>query len=378
MKFIRLVSFLSKCLICLHLFLTVISCRLLEGQASAVVRPLISKIEKGEHKWKTAEHHNPEGGFLNPGGEFLEPPPFSRAFPWMISRLFIEKENPGIPVHDLALKDIREEDNRYRATWLGHSSVLIEYGKLAIITDPIFSNRASPVTFLGPGRLAALPMEPESLPAIDIVVISHNHYDHLDEASVRKLKALFDPLFLVPSGVGDNLSEMNIQKVVELDWGEYVEYEGAKFHAVPARHFSARSMMDRNETLWAGWIMDMPYEGPRLYFAGDTGYGAFAKEIADHFPGIDLAMIPVGAYKPRWLMSKIHVNPEEAIQLFKDVGAKRMLAIHHSTFDLAEEPVLEPSYETIRLSKEMGIRNQVHVILPGDMIALKEVRLVSR
>ena len=183
----------------------------------------------------------------------------------------------------------------------------------------------------------------ENLPNIDLIVISHNHYDHLDRLTLEKIfqKQADQPRkIFVPLRQKEWLDALNITNVVELDWGDEQEYMGWKIHAVPVQHWSARGMWDRNKILWAGWVLEHPKF--RFFFAGDTGYSKDFIDLGEKFEGFDLAAIPIGAYAPRWFMKQSHVNPEEAVKIHQDIGARYSVAIHWGTFILTDEPVTDP------------------------------------
>jgi L-ascorbate metabolism protein UlaG (beta-lactamase superfamily) len=292
-----------------------------------------------------AAHHTGRG-FRNPGvpdlvhnrGAFLR---------WQWERLLagLPREVPGgwhPPVTRPDLEPFRARGPQPRIAWLGQDTFLLAIGGALVLTDPQFSERASPVSFIGPRRHVAVPVPLADLPHVDVVVISHNHYDHLDRASVLGLNAQpgGPPLFLVPLGLRAWLRGQGIENVRELDWWEQVQAHGLTLHLVPAQHFSARTPFDTNETLWGGWIVDHP--SFRFYFAGDTGYGPLFREIGRRFAPIDLAALPIGSYEPRWFMRPVHIDPEEAVRIHQDVGARRSVGMHWGTFQLTDEALDEP------------------------------------
>lgn len=225
-------------------------------------------------------------------------------------------------------------------TWIGHSTFLIQYRGINILTDPIFSERASPISFAGPKRLVDLPLQVDDLPEIHYVVISHNHYDHLDTGSVR---ALADSQFIVPLKLGEWFTDMGIdpRNIYELDWWDQQSFGPLTLTATPSQHWSARSPFDRNETLWAAWHMQIADFS--VWFAGDTGYNEIQfREVGQRFKTIDLGLIPIGAYAPRWFMGPQHVNPEEAVKIHQDIGASLSFGMHWGTFQLTAEPMMQP------------------------------------
>ncbi|GHD95279.1 MBL fold metallo-hydrolase [Streptomyces naganishii] len=220
-------------------------------------------------------------------------------------------------------------------TWAGHASWVVSIGGLTVLTDPVWSRR-----IIGtPARITPVGVPWDSLPRVDAVVISHNHYDHLDAPTLRRLPR--DTPVFVPAGLGRWFRRRRFTRVTELDWWEAAELSGVRFDFVPAHHWSKRTLTDTCRSLWGGWVLTDP-DGQRLYFAGDTGYGHWFSRIGARYPGIDLALLPIGAYDPRWWLRDVHCDPEEAVRAAQDLGARRMAPMHWGTFVLSAEPVLEP------------------------------------
>jgi L-ascorbate metabolism protein UlaG (beta-lactamase superfamily) len=237
----------------------------------------------------------------------------------------------------------RLRDNRGEptVTWVGHATVLVQLDGVNVLTDPHWSARASPLAFAGPRRLVAPGLRFEDLPPIDAVLVSHDHYDHLDAATVARLAATHRPRFLVPLGLKAWFADLGIGGVEELDWWERRTVGGLVVTAVPVQHWSARTWGDTDRRLWTGWAI--AGREKRLFFAGDTGYWApIFQEIGRRLGPFDLAAVAIGAYLPPEVMRLNHTTPEEALQLAADVGASRLLGIHWGTFDLADEPLDEP------------------------------------
>lgn len=265
------------------------------------------------------------------------------------------------------------------ATWIGHITVLVQIGGLNILTDPVFSERCSPVQFAGPKRHTPPGVTLEQLPHIDVVLLSHNHYDHLDEASVRALARQpgGQPLFITPLVHRKWLSRWGVHKQVELDWwDEHVlpataQHQRTVVTLTPAQHWSARTATDALRSLWGGFAVRNAQA--HLFFAGDTAYSPDFKDIRQHFAtahtaeqggGFDLALLPIGAYEPRWFMKDQHANPAEAVQIFQDLGCKRALAVHWGTFTLTDEPLDEPPRALALARQAAGLREDDFVVLP--------------
>jgi len=232
------------------------------------------------------------------------------------------------------------EGNQLRITLINHSTVLLQQNGSNILTDPIWSQRASPLATVGPRRHREPGVRWENLPRIDIVLLSHNHYDHLDLATLRRLADRGQSQFVVPAGVARLLRSRNIGPVHELDWGESLPLAHAIIHGVPAVHFSARGIFDRNLTLWCGFVIEAA--DSRVYFAGDTGFGEHFAAIRERFGPPRLALLPIGAYEPRWFMSPVHMAPDEAFRAHRILGARTSVAIHHGTFQLSDEGIDTP------------------------------------
>ncbi len=232
------------------------------------------------------------------------------------------------------------EGAELRVTLVNHSTVLVQQGGLNILTDPIWAERASPVAGIGPRRRRIPGVRWEDVPRIDAVLLSHNHYDHLDLAVLRRLAKRGQSQFVVPSGVGRLLRSQKIGPVHELDWGEQASIGLARIHSVPALHFSARGLFDRNRTLWCGYVIETAER--TIYFAGDTAFGDHFGMIRERFGAPRVALLPIGAYEPRWFMSPVHMSPDEAVRAHEILGAGTSIAIHHGTFQLADEGLDTP------------------------------------
>ena len=259
------------------------------------------------------------------------------------------------------------KDREHYALWIGHSTFLINNGDLTILTDPIFSERASPLKFAGPKRLIKPVIKIKDLPEVDVITISHNHYDHLDVNSLRKIQKKFPNVkILVPKGDLKLLKNYNLNNGFEFLWWEETTLNNTKFIFTPAQHWSARGIRDRNKSLWGGWFIKN--EDKNIFHAGDTGYSDDFIEIRNRLGAVDFAMIPIGAYDPQWLMSYSHVNPEEALNIAKDLDAKISIGMHWGTFILTDEPVLEPRERLNKITNQTNIN--FYTVTPGNIIEM--------
>jgi len=254
-------------------------------------------------------------------------------------------------------------NNNVVVTFVNHSTFLIQISGFNILTDPIWSKRASPYSWIGPSRMRPPGIRFEALPEIDLVLLSHNHYDHLDLPTVKRLNKKFSPVFITPLGVGRFLNNNAIERTNDLDWwDEYKFNNQLKITATPTKHFSGRGVLDRDKTLFCGFMLQV--NGQTLYFAGDTAYDDFFSKIGNRFSHIDLSFIPIGAYKPRWFMKDIHCCPEEAVQIHRDVNSTQSIGMHFGTFPLADEGMDEPERDLAKALKKNNIPMDEFITLP--------------
>lgn len=284
------------------------------------------------------------------------PPPESYDFP-------IAENDPSF---------LRTNGHKTTLTWIGHATVLLQLNGKNILTDPLFSERASPVQWAGPKRVVAPGLSLQDLPPIHMVVISHDHYDALDKNSIISLferDGGHETIFFVPLRLKRWMNNLGITKVFELDWWDQHDEGEFRITAVPVQHWSKRGLAARNKTLWAGWVIQ---SGDfRFFFTGDSGYTPIFKEIGEKLGPFDLSAIPIGAYEPRWFMKIHHINPEEAVQIHKDVRSKKSVAIHWGTFILTDEPLDEPPKRLETAKVERNVPPEAFLVLKhGETIIL--------
>jgi N-acyl-phosphatidylethanolamine-hydrolysing phospholipase D len=256
-------------------------------------------------------------------------------------------------------------------TWIGHATTLVQLDGLNLITDPVFSERVSPVTFAGPKRHQPPAIALADLPRIDVVLVSHNHYDHCDVASLRALarQSGGPPRFVVPLGLRALLADAGIRDVIELDWWQSTTVNGVagptEIVLTPVQHWSGRRLDDRMETLWGGYAVLSP--GLNVYFAGDTGYSPDFADTRARFAargGFDFALLPIGAYEPRWFMQLQHMNPDEAVRAHLDLRARSTLGIHWGTFELTDEPLDQPPRDLVAARAKHGVSEDAFYTMP--------------
>ncbi|HYW56408.1 MAG TPA: MBL fold metallo-hydrolase [Polaromonas sp.] len=289
---------------------------------------------------------------------------------------FLVAEKVGtVPVDPVPLRPLNRatldalDVNANHVIRLGHSSHLLKLRGKYWLIDPVFSERASPVQWAGPKRFHPSPIALDELPPIEGLILSHDHYDHLDRATIEAL-ALKVNRYFVPTGVGARLQTMLVPaaRIQEFGWWDSGTHAGVQLTATPSQHFSGRTLTDRNSTLWASWVIQSGEE--RIFYSGDTGYFPGFKEIGERFPGIDLALMENGAYDPYW--PAVHMTPEESIRAFQDLKAKTLYGVHNSTFDLAFHPWREPMDRLAALAAQNRIDLATPVI--GEVLTLGKPR----
>lgn len=314
---------------------------------------------------RASRDHHVDGGFRNPNPAVREASPVEVA-QWLAGQALGAKQN--VPPHAYPVSPFKDVTSGVHITWIGHASTLIRTAGLSILTDPHFGMRASPLSFAGPRRLVRPPLSIEDLPAVDLVVLSHDHYDHLDYDSVMALDERDQPVFAAPLGCATRLRDWGIETVHAFDWWEYDDLDlsrsSLRVHCLPAVHFSGRTPFDRNSTLWASWMLET--DTLRIYFGGDTAYGDHFSAIHETFGRPDVALLPIGAYTPRSIMQPVHVNPEEAIRAATDLGRPPMIPIHWGTFDLAAETIQAPATDVIRCAETANFTRELYLLRPGE------------
>ncbi|MCZ7565829.1 MAG: MBL fold metallo-hydrolase [Burkholderiales bacterium] len=320
-------------------------------------------------------HHTPEGFRNN----------YPHAGPqgyWKWQRERWREGRPHKPAEGYRFEVVaqRGEPPNPSVTWIGHATLLVRIGGLNLLTDPQFSERASPLAFAGPRRVVPPAIALEDLPHIDAVLVSHSHYDHLDAASVRALAAQPGgaPVFFAGLGLKPWFAALGIESVEELDWWETRRLRDAEIRFVPVQHWSARTPWDRNRTLWGGFVVAHP--DLRFFFAGDTGYSRDFRDIAARAGPIDLAAIPIGGYAPRWFMQAMHVDADEAVQIHVDLAARRSIGIHWGTFDdLTDESLYEPPVRLRAALAARGLSPEVFWLLEhGESRSLERIARPAR
>jgi L-ascorbate metabolism protein UlaG (beta-lactamase superfamily) len=317
-------------------------------------------ISAPRYKGAASDHFN-GNTFTNPEG--VKAKGTWEALKWMTNRERGEwKENKN---DDYANRPINREKDGIRITFVNHSTFLIQVDGLNILTDPIWSKRTSPFTWAGPKRMRTPGIKFEDLPKIDAVIISHNHYDHLDLATMRTVFGAFHPKIFTPLGVKEYLDSESITGVTDMDWWDEVKIsDSITIHAVPAQHFSGRGLLDRDKTLWCGYVIAT--SKGNIYFGGDTGYNDKTfKQIGETFGTMQVSLIPIGAYKPIWFMGPIHVSPEQAVKIHLDVKSTTSIGMHYGTFPMADEGMEEPV-------NDLRIARDKYNVAADRFIVLKE------
>jgi L-ascorbate metabolism protein UlaG (beta-lactamase superfamily) len=304
--------------------------------------------------------HFRDGRYFNPGAELQN---FGRAMKWMLNRKigpwrrWVDSTPGPKPL-------LQVEGSELRVTFINHSTVLLQTQGLNILTDPVWSERVSPVSFSGPRRHRPPGIRFDDLPPIHCLLISHNHYDHFDVPTLKRLAASHRPVVFCPLGLTGPLRRIGFREVNQLDWWQVRAWRDMRIHCVPAQHFSARTPFDRNRTLWCGWAIESEYGN--LYFAGDTGFCGVFAAVRSRLSRIRLALLPIGAYEPEWFMGPVHMTPEQAVEAGSILDASVALAIHFGTFALADDGETAPVDRLQRALQKREGSGQFWVLEEGE------------
>lgn len=296
--------------------------------------------------------------FINQGG--VQPAGFRDLFKWVRTRQKGEwKELKDVPFGPSLAQKV--EGDSIVVIFVNHSTFLIQTMGLNILTDPVWSERASPVSFGGPKRMRPPGIRFEDIPPINIILLTHNHYDHLDIKTLKKLSAEYNPKIYCPLGVGLYLSKEGISNVTEMDWWDKTVIDrGISLICTPAQHFSGRGMFDRDRTLWSGFAL-MTEKGS-IYYSGDTGFGDFFKEIAQRISPIRLSFLPIGAFRPEWFMAPIHCSPADAVRVHQILKSPKSIGMHFGTFPLADDGMEEAAKTLKDVLKKEGIPEEEFIV----------------
>jgi L-ascorbate metabolism protein UlaG (beta-lactamase superfamily) len=295
--------------------------------------------------------------FVTPGNEDVELRGFRMLLKWQGER----KPGPWRPYHDEPAGPRPPPElgpGQMRVTFINHATTLVQLDEVNVLTDPIYSERCSPFSFVGPARVRPPGIRFEDLPRIDAVVVSHNHYDHLDLPTLRHIAARWPGVqFFVGLGNKVLLERAGLDRVTELDWWEERRVRGVTVRSVPSQHASGRGLFDANRTLWTAWVLEGP--AGRAYFAGDTGYGPHFAEAARRLGPMRVAVLPIGAFRPEWFMGPVHMSPREAVQAARDLQASLAIPIHFGTFPLADDGEAEPVQALLAARADAGVPFEV-------------------
>ncbi len=307
---------------------------------------------------QTSDHFDGKK-FFNPGLDWNQTPwqTMRVMFAMAQSESWIEKP----PVEVQAVLPEQPKSDEVTVTFVNHATFILQSRDHVILTDPVWSNRASPFSWVGPARYVNPGIKLSSLRKVDVVILSHNHYDHMDLDTLVELKNKFDPVFLVPLNDKKHLEAVGITKVHELDWWQEAPLKsGPKITFTPSQHFSARGLFDRNHSLWGSYMVELGKK--RIYFGGDTGYSPHFKRIRERLGEPDVALLPIGAYEPYWFMKPIHMNPDDAVLAHLDLGSKKSIGMHFGTFKLTTEAIDQPEKDLKLCLQARGVEAKSFVV----------------
>lgn len=315
-------------------------------------------------KYKTSDHYDGKI-FFNPWDNEA-PKSFLTVMKWKFTSTVADWPKKIDPPYVQATPAPASE--KLVLTFVNHASFLIQVDGLNILTDPVWSKRVSPFSFAGPARVHPPGIEFDKLPKIDIVLISHNHYDHMDSETIKMLENKFSPKFIVPLANSEKMKSFGAKNVVEIDWWDSIQINyDFKITLAPAQHWSSRTLTDKREALWGSFYIDSKTE--KIYFAGDTGYGPHFLEIRKRLGAPTLSLLPIGAYEPRWFMKAMHMNPEEAVLSHLDLESKMSVGMHFGTFQLTDEAIDTPEKDLSMAVDKLRVKN-FKTIKPGEKLEL--------
>jgi L-ascorbate metabolism protein UlaG (beta-lactamase superfamily) len=329
------------------------------GVCIAVVVLIGYLVSAPAYKGKVTDHFDGRK-FRNPGNVQLKG--FLDLIPWLFNRKPGKWEEVTIVERLIPSAGFNQGDTS-RVTFINHSTFLIQTHGMNILTDPIWSKRAGPVKFIGPRRRRPPAIKLEDLPKIDIILLSHNHYDHLDIDTLKQLFRIHKPRIITTLGISKYLEKQGISDSIDLDWWQEKKLnDRISIACVPAQHFSGRGMFDREKSLWCGFVLII--SGGSIYFAGDTGLGSFFSEIGQKYNPLKLSILPIGAYIPQWFMQPIHTSPEEAVKIHLECKTARSIASHFGTFPLADDGLFQPVEDLEIAKKKLAIPLDSFIVLP--------------
>ncbi len=307
---------------------------------------------------KEPEYNSPhykDGKFHN---QYVEPRKYNflKLMYWLTSRQFLKADWPEGLKPDKKRDLPKIEGDRMCITFINHATCLIRTKEMSILTDPQYNGYASPVSWVGPQRVIEPGIAYKDLPKIDVVLLSHDHYDSMDEKTLKDLQRDHNPLFIAGLGTEAFLKKIGLKNIVTLDWWKDHKVRKAKFMFAPAQHFSGRGLFDRFETLWGSFVISLKRK--KIFFAGDTGYSSHFNDYHMRTGDMDFSMIPIGSYEPRWFMKAMHVNPEEAVMAHKDLHSKKSIGIHFMTFQMSDEAYDAPVKDLEKAKQKHKLKSQ--------------------
>jgi L-ascorbate metabolism protein UlaG (beta-lactamase superfamily) len=309
------------------------------------------------------QHHNGSQGFINTLGEMRDVP-LLRYSAWLYRFLLKRKSLVAPTIKTMTTETIVTPPTNVRISFIGHATLLIQNEHANGITDPVLVPRLGPFYWVGIRRSVPLPIDKVKLPPIHYVLLSHDHFEHLDEKSVRWLENTHHPLFIVPLGIKKILSKWKVQKVVELDWWQYITFKNLRISCLPANHWSGRPPARYYQTLWCSWLVQD--QRCSVYFAGDSAYARHFKKIVTQLGAPDIAILPIGAYRPKWLHEVFHMNPIQAVQAFLDLQSTYLVPMHWGTFDISEEHLHEPMLLLMKEAEKRNLLGKIRIFNVGD------------